>query len=340
MVLLRFRWALALALLPAVTGCGTRQASSPPRASAPAARTLKVALLSPGPVDDAGWNAAAYEGLKAIERDFGAQTAHAMTQGEGTFDPAFRRLASQGYDIIFAHGNEYGAVAQAVARQFPNTTFVISSGNVEGPNVLSLNWNLEQVTYLAGMLAAGMSKRGKAGLIGGVRIGVVESTFKGFEAGAKAEKPGFQVQTSFIGSWEDASAAKKQAEAMIASGADVLFHNADAAGLGVFQAADEHKAAGVYAIGSNRDQNSVKPDVVLASAAMDVPRSFLEVVRRWRAGRKALGGRWLLGIDRGYVSLIYNPALEARIPSKLRADIADARRKMTLGELEVPRGTL
>jgi basic membrane lipoprotein Med (substrate-binding protein (PBP1-ABC) superfamily) len=332
-----------------LAGCGHKAGQAqggavpPGVATTGAAKKLKVALLSPGPVDDAGWNASAYEGLKAIEKSLGAETAHAMAKDEAAFEPAFRRFAGQGYDIIFAHGNEYGAVAKDVAPQFPNTLFVISSGNVSGKNLISLNWYLEQATYLAGMLAASVSQKGKAGLIGGVRVGVVESTFKGFEQGAHAVKPSFQVRTAYVGSWEDASAAKKQAEALIAEGADVLLHNADAAGLGVFQAAQEHKAQGVLAMGSNRDQNAVKPEVTLASASMDIPRSFLDIAKeRQQKGSAELGGPGLrlLGIDKGYVSLILNPALASRVPEGVRSSLESARQRMVSGALKVPRGGL
>ena len=105
------------------------------------------------------------------------------------------------------------------------------------PNVAPLRFMLEEATYLEGMLTASMSKTGKAGAVGGMAIPSVKSTIIAYEAGAKAVHPDFQVVTSYVGNWEDVGAAKEAALALVQQGADFLFHNADAAGLGVFQAA-------------------------------------------------------------------------------------------------------
>ena len=94
---------------------------------------------------------------------------------------------------------------------------------------------LEEATYLEGMLAALLSKSGKAGAVGGMEIPSVKSTILAFAAGARAVRPDFNVVTSYVGNWEDVGAAKEAALALVQQGADFLFHNADAAGLGVFQ---------------------------------------------------------------------------------------------------------
>ena len=117
--------------------------------------------------------------------------------------------------------------------------FITTSGNTVRPNVAPLRFMLEEATYLEGMLAASMSKTGKAGVVGGMEIPSVKSTIIAFEAGAKAVSPDFQVVTAYVGNWDDVGAAKEAALALIQQGADFLFHNADAAGLGVFQAAQE-----------------------------------------------------------------------------------------------------
>ena len=110
----------------------------------------------------------------------------------------------------------------------------------------------------------------------------MRSSFLAFEAGVHAVKPSTRVLTSYVGSWEDASTAKEQAIAQIRRGVDVIFQNADAAGLGVFQAARESK--GVYVFGANADQNGVAPDVIIASVAIDLPHAFLIVARSVKAG--------------------------------------------------------
>ena len=89
-----------------------------------------------------------------------------------------------------------------MAPDFPNTVFITTSGNTVRPNVAPLRFMLEEATYLEGMLAASMSKTGKAGAVGGMEIPSVKSTIMAFEAGAQGgepELPGDRPATSATG---------------------------------------------------------------------------------------------------------------------------------------------
>ena len=116
--------------------------------------------------------------------------------------------------------------------------------------------------------------------------------------------------TSYVGSWEDASAAKEQALAQIQRGVDIIFQNADAAGLGIFQAARESKGVSVF--GANANQNDVAPDVVIASVVIDLPHAFLLVARS--VHDKTFTAHVLrLGSETQVVELVLNPRLSARV---------------------------
>lgn len=293
---------------------------------------FKVALLSPGPVSDAGWNALAYEGLLAIRDRMGAEIAQTETKTPAEFEEGFRDFASRGFQLVFGHGFEFQEAAAAVAPDFPNTVFITTSGNTVRKNVAPLRFMLEEATYLAGMVAASVSKTGRGGLVGGIEIPSVKSTFLAFIAGTKAMNPDFVVTSSYIGNWEDVGAAKEAALALIQKGCDVLFHNADAAGLGVFQAAE---AKQVLAFGSNKNQNEIAPAVVIASAVIDIPSAFLRVAEDVKAGR-FVAQIEKLGMKDGVISLAFNPRLQDRIPVDARAKIDDARKRILDGSLTVP----
>jgi basic membrane lipoprotein Med (substrate-binding protein (PBP1-ABC) superfamily) len=140
--------------------------------------------------------------------------------------------------------------------------------------------------------------------------------------------PGLRVLTSYIGNWEDVSAGKEQALAQIGQGADIIFQNADAAGLGVFQAARETRKALV--VGSNSNQNGVAPDVTIGSVVIDLPHAFLTVAREVREGR--FRPRVIrLGTSSGVVSLVLNPLLEARIPAATLHAVDSVRTEMRAG---------
>jgi basic membrane lipoprotein Med (substrate-binding protein (PBP1-ABC) superfamily) len=324
------RWPAAAALL---LGIQLAACTKPEEAAAPGAKpAFKVALLSPGPVSDAGWNALAYEGLLRIRDELGAEIAQVQTKTPAEFEENFRAFARRGFQLVFGHGFEFQDAAAAVAPDFPDTVFITTSGNTVRPNVAPLRFLLEEATYLEGMLAALLSKTGKAGVVGGMEIPSVKSTILAFEAGAKSVHADFTVTVSYVGNWEDVGAAKEAALALIEQGHDILFHNADAAGLGVFQAAQER---GVLAFGANKNQNDVAPDVILASAVADIPRAFVKVAREVR-DRRFVAQIEKMRMADDVVRLEFNPRLAARIPADVRARIDAARARILAGTLAVP----
>ncbi len=315
-----------LAVLYVLAGC-TGDAPQPDPAP-----TFKVALLSPGPVSDAGWNALAYEGLLAIRDQLGAEVSQVETKTPAEFEEGFRDYARRGFSLVFGHGFEFQDAAATVAPDFPDTIFITTSGNTVRNNVAPLRFMLEEATYLAGMIAASMSKTGIAGAVGGMAIPSVESTLLAFEAGAVAVRSDFKLIKSYVGNWEDVGAAKEAAMAQIQQGADFLIHNADAAGLGVFQAAQTRQ---VLAFGTNKDQNQVAPDVVLASAVIDIPAAFVEVAREVKE-KKFTAKVTKLGIADGVIGFVVNPALRDRIPADVMKRIDETREAIVAGRLTVP----
>ena len=184
-----------------------------------------------------------------------------------------------------------------------------------------------------------MSRSGKVGLIGGIDLPSIRSTFMAFAAGVQAGRPGVEVREVFLGNFDDTAAAREATLALLEEGADFLLHQANEAGRGVFQAASERQSEDqpVYVFGTNRNQNAMAPDVVIASATLDIPRAFLEVATRVKRG--AFRPEPLrLGMTDGIVRLELNPALEARISPELRRELDELAASIRRGDLVVPRG--
>jgi basic membrane lipoprotein Med (substrate-binding protein (PBP1-ABC) superfamily) len=180
-------------------------------------------------------------------------------------------------------------------------------------------------SYLAGMIAGSVTKSNTLGVIGGTELPPVSESFAAFAEGARRVNPRVKVLTSYIGNWDDVSAGKEQALAQIGRGADVIFQNADAAGLGVFQAARETKKALV--VGSNSNQNTVAPEVTIGSVVIDLPHAFLTVAREIR--EKRFAPRVIrLGTASDVVSLVLNPALQERVPPSTRRAVDSMRAEM------------
>src|SRR5688572_12314801 len=141
----------------------------------------------------------------------GADVSHQQTRTPAEFDEAVLSYGSSGYDLIFAHGFEYQDAAIRAGEEFPSTTMIVSGGGRVAANVVPLIFELEEGSYLAGMLAAGMTQSGIIGMVGGVEIPPVQGTFRAFEAGARAVDQDVQVLEAFTGNWDDVAAAKEAA---------------------------------------------------------------------------------------------------------------------------------
>ena len=159
------------------------------RPPAKGAAPFRVALLTPGPITDQAWNGGAYQGLLRIRDSLGAQISHIQTKSPADFEENFRQYGAQGYDLVFGHGFEFQDAASRVSADFPKTIFITTSGNAVRANVAPMVFGFEEPSYLAGILAAHLSKSGMIGAIGGTELPPVRSSFLAFEAGVHAVKP-------------------------------------------------------------------------------------------------------------------------------------------------------
>lgn len=269
-----------------------------------------------------------------IKDSLGAQVSHVQTKSPQDFDENFRQYGVQGFDLVFGHGFEFQEAAVRVAKEFPKTVYVTTSGHSVGANLAGMDFAFEEGAYLAGMVAASVSKSGIIGCIGGTELPPVKSSFKAFELGARAINPKVQVLVGYIGNWDDVSAGKEQALAYVARGADVLFQNADAAGLGVIQAARERK---VYAIGANADQNGLAPETIIGSVVIDLPRALMTVAVEVKE-RRFVPRVISLGIKERVVRWVINPALMRVVPPTVLKAVDSVSARLGSGALRLPVG--
>ncbi len=295
-----------------VVGCTTAEepAEEPageeePAVEEPAEEPLKVAMILPGPINDGGWCASAYNGILAIEEKFGAEIAYNESTPISDYDEVFRMYASAGYDIVFGHGGEFGDSAMRVAPEFPDVQFAVSSTNiVQPPNVSSIQNDNAAQGFMQGAVAAIVTKSNVVGAIGGMNIPSIADSITGFEAGAKFINPDIKVLTTLTGSFDDAGKAKEVAQSMIDQGADIVMQNADHAGMGVIEACEER---GVYSIGSIGDQAELAPDTIIVSGRAEMPIAFVAFVEKFLSDDFE-AGNYMMGVAEGviYLSPFYN----------------------------------
>lgn len=323
-----------LCLSLALAGCsgGGSKLESDAGSTGTANGKFKVALLTPGPVSDSGWSAMAYKGLKAIESQLGAEIANQEATGTKIRD-AMRSYARDGYQLVFGHGYEYNEPGAEVAKDFPSTVFVSSSGGMTAANAGAFRFYLEQGFYLCGYLAGLSTKSEVVAMIGGDDVPSIRSTFKGFRAGAEAAKPGIKVIEVFTGNGQDVAAAKNATLKAIDEGADFVIHQANAAAQGVFNACKERK---VWAFGANEDQNGNESGIVIASAVIQAEKPFVTLAEKVKNGTYK-GEVSLMGMADGAIDFVLNENLKAEISAETIAKLDTVKSDIQSGKLVVPK---
>ncbi|RYG36200.1 BMP family ABC transporter substrate-binding protein [bacterium] len=323
----------ALLLFGCSSSPETKTSVKSPEAPKAAGSDFKVALITPGPVSDAGWSALAYEGLKGVESELGAEVNNKIATGPQAKDD-MRSYAQNGYKLVIGHGFEYNEPGVEVAKDFPDTVFISSSGGKTAANAGAFRFYLEQGCYLAGMVAGKMSKTGKVGSVAVLDIPSINSTLAAFEAGAKAARPDIQiVKTVYFGAEGDIAGAKRATQSVLAQGADFVIHQANAGAQGVFDACMEK---GAYAIGTNSDQNDNSSGVVLGSATIVAKPAFLKLAQSVKNGTYK-GSVVLAGMDQDAIDFVFNPKLMDKVPAGVAALVKETKAKIKSGDLVVPK---
>ncbi len=274
-----YKLGLFLVIIITIVGCAPQATPAP--TAVPTAKPYRVALVVPGPINDMAWNQTGYEALMNLKQQLGVEVA--FKEGVLTKDgeEVLRTFASQGFDLIIGHGDEYSEGSKVVAPEFPKVQFAVVNGQYTADNLASISFFDEQMTFLAGATAAKMSKSGKIGYVGGLEIPPLVRFGKGYEQGAKYVNPNIQVLTTLTGSFEDAAKAKEAALAMIEQGADVIFYWLDSGKDGVLEAAKEKK---VFLIGSMFDQHELAPELILTNTVQDYKTAMLLATKAAMAG--------------------------------------------------------
>jgi basic membrane protein A and related proteins len=288
----------------------------------PGGQGLRVGLVTPGSIADAAWNSGAYQGLIRVRDSLGASVSQVEARTPGEQEEALRTYATQGYDLVFGHGFEFQGAAERVSAQYPRTVFIVTSGERVAGNVSPLIFRLSEASYLAGMVAGGMTKSNTIAFVGGIELPPIKLAEDAWVAGAKAVNPKVVARSTYLNTFDDVAAGREAAIALLRTGADMFHHNADQAALGVFQAVKESPNA--YIFGANLDQKDLAPERVLGSAVIDLPRAFLAVAKEVKGGGFQPKVE-SFGLKGDVIRYEPNPALETSIPAALRARVAASR---------------
>ncbi len=292
------------------------------KADSTASSGMRVGLVTPGSIADAAWNSGAYQGLLQIRDSLKVAVSQVEARTPSEQEEALRTYAAQGYTLVFGHGFEFQGAAERVSAEHPKTVFIVTSGERVAANVSPLIFRLYEGSYLAGIVAGGMTRSNVIGFVGGIALPPIKQAEEAWVAGALSINPKISARSTYLNTFDDVAAGREATIALLQAGADMFHHNADQAALGAFQAVKESKSA--YIFGANLDQTSLAPDRVLGSAIIDLPRAFLAVAREVQAGAFQPKVE-SFGLKSGVIDYRPNPALESSLTDAVRTRLKQAR---------------
>jgi basic membrane lipoprotein Med (substrate-binding protein (PBP1-ABC) superfamily) len=224
-----------------------------------AADPLKVAAIYTVPVEQQ-WVSRIHKALNAAVQRGDIEYVFSENVSNADYERVMREYAEQGKDLIVGESFAVESAARRVARDYPDTAFLMgSSGKPQEPNFSVFDNYIQEPAYLTGLIAGGLTKSGKIGMVGGYPIPEVNRLMNAFMAGVREMRPDAQFMVTFINSWFDPPKAKEASFAMIDNGADIMY----AERFGVSDAARER---GILAIGNVIDTQPQYPETVVASA--------------------------------------------------------------------------
>jgi basic membrane lipoprotein Med (substrate-binding protein (PBP1-ABC) superfamily) len=235
---------------------------------------FRVAVVMPSAINDLAFSQSMYDALVAIQDEMG-KDAFQFDYSENMFvvedaATAIRDYASQGYDLVIAHGSQYGSSLTDIAPDFPDTAFAwgttVDTFQEQGiTNVYAYEARSEQGGFVQGVMAAHLTKSDVIGIIGPIETGDAKLYVDGFKAGVAYVNPDINVLVNYIQSFSDLTLAAEAADAMLSENADVLTGTAQM----VPGAVNKAKEAGALWFGTQSNQSSLAPEIVVSSQVYD-----------------------------------------------------------------------
>ena len=304
---------LILLLLAALflTACGGGAAES--------SEKFRVAVVMPSAITDLAFSQSMYDALMAIQAERGAENFE-IVYSEGMFvvddaAAALRDYASQGFNLVIAHGSQYGSSLQEIAPDFPETSFAWGTtvDTFGLPNIFAYEARSEEGGYVSGVMAALLSESGVIGVVGPIETGDAKLYVDGFAVGVTATDAGAKVNTNWIGSFSDVALASEAAQTHIGAGADVLTGTAQM----VVGAIGVAEGEGVLWFGTQSSQTSLAPSIVVANQVYHwevVLKEMLELIEDGTYGGQS------------FELTLANGGLEMEINSEfgMQGDVKDA----------------
>jgi len=275
--------ARGLIFLLALAAC-----AGPGNGSASGHKVLRLAMVTDvGGLGDKSFNDSAYAGLLRARDKLGAQILVLQSKSAADYQPNLTVLANEDYDEVFAIGFLMNKDLSEVAQDYAQGHFAIIDAVSDQPNVASATFREQDGSFLAGALAAMVSKTRTIGFLGGIDVPLLRKFEAGFTAGARQIDPRVNVSVKYVGSFEDVASGKELASVMYDAGADIIYVAAGRSGLGAI--GETRARPNVYAIGVDSDEDALVPGKILTSMVKHVDVAVFNIAKAVAAGKQPTG---------------------------------------------------
>ena len=302
---------------------------------------FRVAVIMPSTINDLAFSQSMYESLLEIQEQMGGEEAMELVYSENMFvvddaAAAIRDYASQGYDLIIAHGSQYGSSLQEIAPDFPETAFAhgttVNTFVDEGiNNVFAYEAASHEGGYVNGVMAAMLTESNVVGVVGPIETGDAKLYIDGFVAGVEATNADAQVNVNYIGSFSDVALASEAASTHISAGADALTGTAQMV-VGAIGKAEEN---GVLWFGTQASQTSLAPSVVVANQVYDWTVVLNDIIEKMDEGVYG-GTAYVINLENGGEVMDFNPDFD--LPSEVREAADETIQGIIDGSITIPIG--
>ncbi len=290
------------------------------------AEPFRVAVVMPSAINDLAFSQSMFDALSLIQQEMGEENFEfAYSDGMFVVDDAaaaVRDYAAEGYDLVIAHGSQYGSSLVEIAPDFPDTSFAwgttVDTFEDQGvTNVFAYEARSEEGGYVNGVMAAGLSESGVIGVVGPIETGDAKLYVDGFTAGVEATDPTAEVRVNWIGSFSDVALASEAAQTHVNAGADVLTGTAQMV-TGAIGVAQEE---GIVWFGTQSSQTSLAPGNVVANQVYHWEVVLTEIIDLVQGG--TLGGQsFAIDLANGGEVIEFNPDYDLPDDVRSQADAA------------------
>jgi basic membrane protein A len=299
-------------------------------------KVTKVGFASPAKTSDYGWNQQGFIGANAAAKANGATLSSITNIGYDKTDVVLRQLIQGGANFVVPMASGYDTIAARLAKQYkvPMITWDVPS-NLSKGYVSYVTTSSQEGAYLAGILAAKMTKTHKVGIVISAADDNWYKMSGGFATGFRSVDKSSKIYFATISptGYDDAAGGKRVADSVIAQGADVLFTMGDNASFGYLQAIESAKVGHkVWMIGDIGNMSPIdKNHVFLSSVLWNFTGVFNQAIKDVNAGTYGTHG-YNLSLKNGGISLLHTKYIPGGVWSQIQA----AQAKIMAGTIKIP----